>query len=254
MRTPEKIAFAGDWHADAPYALTAVNWAKDQGVDTMVHVGDFGYRFVDGFSASFIRSLTDELKKLDMQLYFVDGNHDNHEFLASLPTEFNGTRKVTEQVVYMPRGLRWTWGELDFLALGGAYSVDKPRRIPGQSWWPGETISYADYQKAVDGGKVNILISHDCPDGVAIPGLHHGVEFFGQEQIDIANHARMPLTNAVIETEPNAVFCGHFHVRHSETIQYEVHDFDVHILNCNGNAYTENMYVATLEELKENYA
>ena len=41
---PDKIAFAGDWHGDVPYALKAISWAAKKGVKAIVHVGDFaGY-------------------------------------------------------------------------------------------------------------------------------------------------------------------------------------------------------------------
>ena len=249
MRTPTKIAFAGDWHADRYYAVPAIDWAHEQGVDTIVHVGDFGYRFVDGNSAIFLANITEVLAEHDMQLYFVDGNHDNHEYLASLPDEQDGTRKVTERVHYLPRGLRWNWGGVEFLAMGGAYSVDKPNRIPGHSWWAGETITMAQAYEATKDGWTHILISHDCPSGVNIPGLHHGVEFFGQEQIDIANRERLKLDYVVTETQPKAVFCGHFHVRYSETMPYG----DVHILHCNQTAYELNMFVTTLEDLEVRY-
>lgn len=253
MRTPTTIAFAGDWHADFYYATPAIEWAHQQGVDTIVHVGDFGYRFVDGFSRDFITKITRVLKHHDMELYFVDGNHDNHEYLAGLPTEEDGTRTVSERVHYLPRGLRWTWGTVDFLAMGGAYSVDRPQRTIGESWWPGEVISGAESYQAGAEGKTHVLISHDCPDGVSIPGLEEGVFYFGQEQIDRANEARQMLTSLVLETEPNAIFCGHFHVRYDEAVRYNDHTTDVHILNCNGTAYTDNMYVTTLEQLEIRY-
>jgi len=38
----EGVGFAGDWHANTPWAVRAVEYAAAQGIATLIHTGDFG--------------------------------------------------------------------------------------------------------------------------------------------------------------------------------------------------------------------
>ena len=160
------IAFAGDWHMNARWVPTAVRHAAEQGADVIVHLGDFGYTF----RAEFLQSLQRALDEAGLVLLFIDGNHENFAALLSLPVGANGLRRLTDRIWHLPRGFRWTWGGVRFLALGGAHSVDQPWRRLGTSWWPEEVLSEQDVAAAVAGGPADVLVSHDCPAGVAIPG------------------------------------------------------------------------------------
>ncbi|MFC9994109.1 hypothetical protein [Nocardia sp. NPDC127526] len=51
--TPTRLVFAGDWHANPWHSVRAVEWAAEQQVQAILHVGDDGYDFNPGFWPAF---------------------------------------------------------------------------------------------------------------------------------------------------------------------------------------------------------
>lgn len=213
LRTPPRSAVvAGDWHMNAKYAVRASDWAAEHyEADAIVHVGDFGYTF----NRNFVETLTERLKKNGQRLYFVDGNHDNHELLAGLPAAEDGTRPLSDSISHLPRGLRWEWNGVRFLAMGGAHSVDRQDRTPGVSWWPGERISLSDAHRATDlpDPTADVMFTHDCPWGMNIRGLSPGM--FPAAEIEESDRNRKVLLEIVNVVNPRWLYCGHYHVRQS---------------------------------------
>jgi len=112
---------------------------------------------------------------------FVDGNHENFDFLDSLPTvqEFGSTvGLLTNSVFHLKRGHIYNIDNKTFLTMGGALSIDKERRIRDQQrpnniklWWEQEywTREEEDFcvtNLASHGGKVDYIISHTIPQSV----------------------------------------------------------------------------------------
>jgi Calcineurin-like phosphoesterase superfamily domain len=245
LATPERIAFAGDWHANARWAEAAVEYASRQGADVIVHVGDFGY----DFRASFVRSLDRALSASGMSLLFVDGNHENFPVLLRYPVRDNGLRELTSRIWHLPRGFRWTWGTTSLLAVGGAHSVDRPWREAGISWWSAETLTDTDVARAVAGGPADVLISHDCPSGVEIPGLAETAHLWPADQIAAADAHRRRLRAVVDAVRPRTVWHGHFHRRYSATADLGYGPVVVQGLDCDGTTLAGNLVVATLAEV-----
>lgn len=63
---------------------------------------------------------------------------------------------------HAPRGHRWTWAGLRFLALGD----DRAYRVLGVSWWPEEASEAADVARCLEGGPVDVMICHEAPAGL----------------------------------------------------------------------------------------
>jgi hypothetical protein len=104
-------------------------------------------------------------------LLFVDGNHDNHERLASYPVEkWNGGKvhRIRDSVFHLMRGQVYIIDELTVFTFGGASShdirdgilePDDPRikewnrdydklfRINKRSWWERELPSRAEMEE-----------------------------------------------------------------------------------------------------------
>ena len=59
-------------------------------------------------------------------------------------------------------------GGLTVGALGGAYSVDQEYRTAGKDWWPNEEPTTSEARKLMNGGPVDVLITHDVPAGVTV--------------------------------------------------------------------------------------
>lgn len=206
MQEHERIAFAGDWHANTGWARRAVAHAKDQGAQAMVHLGDYGWNYMNFF----IRDMESMLRKAGLSLYFVDGNHEDFTRLHSFPLQPDGLRKISARVFHLPRGLRWSWGGVSFLACGGGVSVDRHRRVEGRSWWPEEQLSPADIQACQLAGQADVLISHDCPAGVPIPNLDKTAHWFPAEAIAESQRHRVKLLAVARTVTPKLIFHGHY--------------------------------------------
>lgn len=233
---PSRIAFAGDWHANASWARSAIQYAKDRGADVIVHVGDFGYTF----ESRFVRAVVSELFLLDIPLMFVEGNHDDPGQLRG-PLAPNGLREIGQHLWHIPRGSRWTWHGEAFLGCGGAHSVDRQWRVPGYSWWPEETITDADVQRCIEGGATDWLIAHDCPTGVLIPGIDDrtGPAPFPAAEIEASQEHRKMLCRIVDAVRPQTIVHGHYHVAYDDA----GNDFGAHVvgLDMDGTTMARNV-------------
>ena len=209
----EPVVLAGDWHGNLPWALRMVTAARDAGARVIVQLGDFGYWRDDPSTRKYLRRLESRLTELDMTLYWVDGNHEDHVRLLKQPLAADGTRPISDHVVHLPRGFRWTWRDADgidrtWLALGGAVSVDRWHRTPGRSWWPEEEITSGDMSAAIGAGHVDVMVTHDAPHGVTIPGVTHTGGWPAASLADAAQH-RGRLAQVVHSVRPVELWHGH---------------------------------------------
>lgn len=245
-RDVSRVAFAGDWHADTRYAARAIHWAAKQGTQVVVHTGDFGYRFTPGFLAELDRAA----ERAGLVVMFVDGNHEDFDFLLAQPVSDDGVRRLTSRVWHLPRGLRWRWSDLTFLALGGATSLDREWRVPGAEWWYQEALRPSDVESALRGGLVDVMITHDSPAGVQVPGTAGNPLGFPQQALDEAYLHRRALADVVEAVRPGWLWHGHFHVRY--TAELTLPDgtvCQVRGLGMNGSEFADNMDVVNLAEL-----
>ncbi len=249
LAPPDVVAFFGDWHTNTHYAVAALEHAAAHGADVGIHVGDFGGRFPAGYLASVTRACN----RVGMNLLFVDGTHDDHQQLARLPLNRHGIRPLDGgRIFHLPRGFRWTWHGRRFLALGGAHSVDGPtRRRSGLLWQPEEeTISTADARRAVAGPVVDVLVSHDCPAGVDIPGLAAGAHRWPADQLAHADTHRRLLRSVVDVVQPVHIVHGHYHRRYTLTVDLGYGPVHVHGLAEDGcHDLADNVHVVRLADL-----
>src|SRR4051812_17394182 len=246
LATPTRIGFAGDWHANTRWATAAVGYAADQGAAVMVHLGDFGYEF----RPAFLRGLDRALSNANLNLLFVDGNHEAFPTLLRYPVRPNGLRQVTQRVWHLPRGFRWTWGGVRFLALGGAYSVDRQWRTPGSSWWLEEEITDEQVAIASAGGPVDVLLSHDCPAGVDIPGLRESAHLWPPLDLIRAEGHRRQLDRVTEAVRPRWVWHGHYHRRYDTTADLGYGPVEVRGLDCDATRLESNVVVTDLADLR----
>jgi Icc-related predicted phosphoesterase len=249
LSDPERIAFAGDWHCNDRWAVACVDHAAEHGVQAIVHVGDFGY----DFRPAFVDGLTNALRRTGIPLLFVDGNHDDHAMLARLPVGSNGLGEITDRIWHIPRGFRWQWAGLTWLGCGGAHSVDRQRRTPGVSWWPGETITEADVACCIDGGPVDILVAHDCPHGVRIPGVDEPGRTppFPPSEIVQANDHRRVLRRVVDGCQPRLIVHGHYHRHYRAEVDFGYGRVSVSGLGMDGTEFDENLWIVDAAELND---
>lgn len=247
--TPTTIAFAGDWHRNARYGRRAISYALDHGAHVILHLGDFG---IMGDYDEYLNGLTSVLHCADTNLYFIDGNHEDHPRLAEFPVMEDGTQQLTERIYHLPRGYRWEWGDVRFLGLGGAHSVDRRSRTPGADWWPEETITASQAMTTIQEGEADVMLTHDAPAGWSIPGLT-GEDYWPPEELRSAEQHRDMLAIVAEFVRPTWLFHGHFHIRYSlADVPVREHIVLPHVegLGMDGSSLSENVVIKTLDELR----
>lgn len=211
-----RALIVGDTHGRYGWIKVLAREALAQSCSVILSVGDFGFWEHSGDGRVFLDETSKLLAKHDLELWWVDGNHENHELLR---VKYGAGRDHTElwpirdRLFYIPRGHRWEWDGVKFLGLGGAYSIDQDARVQGVSWWPEETITTAEAYLAIRGGRVDVMITHDCPTGVdPLPPNPLGIwpEAYANRKV---------LTSVVDEVQPTYLFHGHYHHRHTAMLR-----------------------------------
>ena len=245
LGVPRRIAIAGDWHADTDYAVAAIEYAAKRNADVVVHLGDFGYHLADDY----LDAVEEALRRRQLTLGFVDGNHENFDRLLALPVTGDGLRPLRRHIVHLPRGLRWRWGTTRCLAVGGASSVDRVLRSPGRSWWPQESITVAQASQIRAAGPAEVMLCHDCPAGVTVPGADRERLGFPADDLARSDRHRLLLRSIVDAVRPHRLWHGHFHVRHQAVLDGAGYRTVVDGLGKNRYPIENNLVVVDLAAL-----
>lgn len=210
--SPDRVLLAGDWHSNTPRAVELVRIARAKGCTVVVQLGDFGFWVPDRRTTNHLDRINAACIENNVTVLWVDGNHEDHTTLNGAPISPKGFRRTRSHIIHLPRGFRWEWHGDTWLALGGAHSVDTFMRKEGVSVWQEEHISEDDVRRAVEGGPVDVMVTHDCPDGVDIPGL---TSQFPDHELRRADLHRKTLGDVVDVVQPYMLFHGHYHVRYT---------------------------------------
>lgn len=219
MPTPTKLMVAGDWHGNGNWAISALKTARLNGCDAVLQLGDYGYwpEQEPGFLKAVERYLS-VVCKGQITLYWLDGNHENHDRLVP--------GAGTSCTRHLPRGHRWEWWGKTWMSVGGGVSVDKKWRTPGKDWFPDETLSPRQWEHCMRDGKVDVVVAHDTPAGVDIPGIHAQEKqgevwsAYPADAISESWQHRDGLQAIAEQTRPSHWFCGHYHVRYNAQLVY----------------------------------
>jgi len=187
--------------------------------DYLVILGDFGLD---------INFNQDEKPKwflwLDKQPWttlFVDGNHDDFEWLSKLPIEdkFNGkVGRASENIFHLRRGEVYNIGWSTFFVMGGAHSIDKQLRTFGIDWWPQEIPSYSEWNYAIDNlEKVNYtvdnVLAHTMPSDIAKIYLSQNRTSWGTSLREKDSEVEKAFQEVILQglLKFNNWYCGHWH-------------------------------------------
>lgn len=173
----EKLFIAiGDIHED--FFLLKEKIKKYNIEDAILFVaGDFGVGFCHNNPREItkekkrLKLLNEFLKKRNIFIYVVRGNHDNPIFFDGEHNFYNLIFMEDYDVVEI--------GEHRILGIGGAISLDrKPNhnfpnmygkhhkgRLEGVNWWPNEKVIY-DEEKINTLVGIDVVITHTAPDFV----------------------------------------------------------------------------------------
>lgn len=138
--------------------------------DYVIITGDFGLIW-DWKASSEDKYWLKWLENKPFTTLFVDGNHENHDKLDSLPVEEwcgGKIHRISDSVIHLMRGQVYTINDKKIFTFGGASSIDKLHRQEGISWWARELPSTSEYNEGLDNldkhnQEVDYIFTHTCP-------------------------------------------------------------------------------------------
>ncbi len=230
------IYITGDTHADFELRFNTENFPEQKEMtkdDYVIICGDFGgvWEQVEDRRE---RWWLNWFESRPYTLLFIDGNHENHERLASYPVkEWNGGKvhEIRPHVLHLMRGQVFTLQDKTFFTFGGAKSHDiqggvlepedpdyksklreafdrgLPFRINHVSWWAGEMPSEEEMREglrnlAAHDNTVDFVVTHCCPSSTQV--LLRGSMY----EPDFATRYLEEIRNSVNYTK---WFFGHYH-------------------------------------------
>lgn len=213
----ERFALAGDWHGNTTHVTQVLHALANEGVRAVVQLGDFGL-WPGPAGERYLRELQTVASRCGVSILWLDGNHEDFTQLAATPLDPRyRVHRFSEHIWHLPRGARFTVetndGAVRFCAVGGATSLDRASRVPGVSWWAEEEITAEQVYQIGLGGETDVLLSHDCPAGVEIPGIVHRTysRQWPMRELERAWEHRERLAELAHVLRPTHIFHGHFH-------------------------------------------
>lgn len=221
---PDLIIVAGDWHADAHYAVSIVRQAGQREIDTILHLGDFCLYPNYAPGARFLDLVEQECSDNDVTIWVTPGNHEDwawidHQIRTHPDREFD---EVRPHINVLRRGARFTvlpFNSHVFASLGGAPSVNIHDLTPNVDWFPTEIYTMGDIQRLINDGSVDVLLAHDVCNGSTVPVermLAHNPYNWPQDALEYAAGGRQMLDAVREELKPKVWLHGHYHVSATE--------------------------------------
>ena len=166
-----KILVVGDLHGSIKAAENAIAIAKREGCFFIIQVGDFG--FWDNMPGqAYMWGVQKAARLADVPIFVIPGNHDDYDYLAECEEknkrDNDGFVRIASHLHFAPRGLVWGWFGKNFLALGGAVSVDRDWLTEGQDYWPAEEILDFEVDLTIENAAkageygIDYFFTHDC--------------------------------------------------------------------------------------------
>ena len=234
-----RVLLVGDTHANITWLTRAViPIARREHADLILQLGDFGWWPGNDAGDAFIEAA----RRSPGPLWWIDGNHEHHDDLARrrqvAGLDRGAPLPLGGNLTYLPRGARIDLDGVSAVVCGGAHSIDRQLRNPGQSWFEAERITDADIAQAVSGGRADILVSHDAPAGWEVPGL------IPDELLPPRLHAELPacqshrrvLAEVFTGVTPSLVVHGHYHSAYGTTFDAPWGPVEISGLDCDGTA------------------
>lgn len=205
MRLRDGILVVGDLHFGWPPFFKLI---REHRPSLVLQVGDLDYLPASGAWAYLCKAYS--LPKC-CSLHFCEGNHDDLDSLWALrepgpPRAY----QVHDRTFWQDRGSTLTLPDGRVVCfVGGAYSVDRPRK-PGEDWWPEKEIlgpEVLDHLPA----RADIVISHTAPAAFRVPGLRDAAALQEMGWDPSPDPSRDVLDQVLATLRPSQWFFGHFH-------------------------------------------
>ena len=135
--------------------------------DYVVILGDFGV-----WNTKKSKDFLNWLESKKFTTLFVEGNHEDYEYLKTFPLVDmfgNKVRKINDSIYQLLRGEVYEIEGKRIFTFGGARSIDRftACRVEGVDWFPEEECTYEEECKALDNllkvsNKVDYIFTHTC--------------------------------------------------------------------------------------------
>jgi predicted phosphodiesterase len=216
----DTVLLVGDTHANPTWWHQVVKAeAARLDVDAIVVLGDFGWWPHD---TAFRKSV----QEFQIPTWFLDGNHEHHHDLAAAVATARNRMGIDDptspvqldgNLGYLPRGARFSVGDVSVACVGGTHSIDRTHRTAGVDWFAEERLDDVDIQRASQYGHVDVLLCHDAPAGWEIPGLRPDAQLppTWQTERPICREHRQRLREIFVALTPRHVVHGHYHSAYS---------------------------------------
>lgn len=213
------LGVMGDVHGSTLWTMVAIESYAELGITHILQLGDFGV-WPGRSGKEHLTKVNAELEAQGMLMVVTLGNHEDY---GQLETQLTPARYGEEfqqlpgydHILFPHRGQHWNWDGVEFCSLGGANSIDRYSRSTYIDWWPQESISLGDVYRTVEKGTADIMLTHECPEGVPILDslTHHSASAgWSQTSLLYAQESRVMLRQAVDAVRPDLLLHGHYHV------------------------------------------
>lgn len=237
-----KIAFIGDQHGNTSNACKLIDFImKNDSPDLLIQVGDMG--LMGNLFEKYLYKVNKKLESYNIELWFIDGNHENFDWLLNKVTNKHVLNSITSNIKYIPRGTMLNIGTKNFYFCGGAFSIDKSLRTIYKSWWPQETLSNEETEELIEfynnnykDKKIDYFISHDTP---LFEIFQDNSIFLNQSDFYNDYSHKMNLAKLFELTKASVIIHGHYHTRKN----IKKNNIENITLNCDNSNLKEQYIV-----------
>ena len=163
-----KIYITGDKHGSVRFLFGLAEKKLMRPEDVLIITGDAGYVWDENYPAK-----AETIEQLfPGTLCFIDGNHENHRILNSLPADtWQGGRvhRIGNRVLHLMRGEIYEICGKRIFCFGGARTVSRyVEGVEGTDWWIGEEptraeTEYAERKLFEHAEDIDYIITHEAP-------------------------------------------------------------------------------------------
>jgi predicted phosphodiesterase len=178
------IYLLSDLHESTNFKALNDYLSEDHSNDLLIILGDIGLKFRDTEENE---KFTQYFLSIKCPVAFIDGNHENYQYIYSYPVEeWNGglVHRLSENIVHLMRGQTYDINGKSFFAFGGCKSSEK-WKAEGL-WYPEEEATEEEYEYAYENlkkrnNKVDYILTHkyciDRHDPYLVQGLFNLTKF-----------------------------------------------------------------------------
>ena len=201
----------GDHHGDIDLLFAILDHRAIRNA-IVIHVGDGEEGYPD-WKTEDAENLNDRFARLNIEYLSIRGNHSNPHF-------FDG-RVMLPNFKFLPDYTRREINGQSWLFVGGAVSVNRIDRIPGQTWWQEEAFVFRTEQT----GPADVLVTHSGPSWIG-PGTRNPfidacclaeVDFGCDSLLQELKDERKTHEDLFRAVKPRTWYLGHFHEKAEKT-------------------------------------